>query len=129
MLAESVLLYNLIYQSVLQLSGPYKDAIIREENEENGVYECKTMVPKAAPIAVCNSTDFMLVDFNTKHDPVGVILGMNKVFLTVREIHFLTAVEESKRWDAGDAASVLRHIKDSQLVREILFQTGSASTT
>ena len=125
MLLESVLLYKGIYNLALYLGEPYRKQVIKEENEEWGVYRCKDMVDTAKAVGVGGSHAecIAISDNKIDEDPISVILGVSTVYLNVPEINYLSKVEESKNWDSAAVESLLRHIKDSQLVRTLVAQS------
>lgn len=123
MLLESFLLYKAIYAGVLKLAEPYRKQVIKEENQEHGVFRCMTMLSSASAIDIGgNHADCVNPQFNTDEDPIGIIVGLEEVMLTIPEVKYLSAVEETGQWDTEKTAGVLKHIKDSQLVRQILAQ-------
>lgn len=123
MLLESVLLYKAIYAGVLKLAEPYRKQVIKEENEEHGVFRCVTMLEGVSAVEIGGSqADCVSPQFDTDEDPIGIVVGLEEVMLTIPEVKYLSSVEESGQWDTHKTAGVLKHIKESQLVRQILAQ-------
>ena len=118
MFGESILLYNLISQAVTALAGDYKDAVIREENEEWGVFDCKNLMKTATPTPVSkNRLSTLELTFEAS-DPLGILLG-STVYLTPEEMEYLTEVGESNDWGRQEVADVLLFIKQEQPMRRL----------
>lgn len=119
---ELVLLYKVINLAVTEIGKKtVLPAAIQDYNKKTGVYECKTLVESASPREVGGKHDECLPTPFTELEPIGAILGEGVVYMTTPEIKYLSGVEEKGDWGNPDVASVMRHIKDSQLIRSILF--------
>jgi hypothetical protein len=118
MLAESFLLYNVIYQGVLKIATPYKNAVIKEENERNNVFVAKDrLATHTGKLALNTSNDCMELEFDTQNDPLGILVG-SVVYLTIKEIRYLDSVTN---WAEDTVLSLLNHIISVQVVRQILY--------
>lgn len=118
MLAESFLLYNVVYHGVLKIATPYKNALLKEENERNGVFVAKDrLATHTNKLALDASNACMELEFDTQNDPLGILVG-SVVYLTIKEIRYLDSITN---WADDTVLSILNYVISVQVVRQILY--------